>query len=225
MPWSGRHDAARRPCRGSLRPRSSPRSTRAGRSHGLALSPGRPLPELPGPSLNDIQAALRAQRRDIRNPGVGDIFRAESTAWAGRMLGTPTPFAERWANFWTNHLTVSRRVRADRALAGPLPALRHPRACLRPLRGDAARRLPPSGDAFLSRPGQFRRPDSPAGRRGQRPERKPRPRVHGAAHGHPGRRLQPGGRDLAGAHPHRLVVAGRGEQFPRWTASCSGCGA
>ncbi|MDB5375593.1 MAG: hypothetical protein JWR00_39 [Rubritepida sp.] len=69
-----------------------------------------PLPELPGPSLNDIQVALRAQRRDIRHPGVGDIFRVESTAWATRMVATRIPFAERWANFWTNHLTVSRRA-------------------------------------------------------------------------------------------------------------------
>ncbi|WP_421993840.1 DUF1800 domain-containing protein [Roseococcus sp.] len=69
-----------------------------------------PLAELPGPSLNDIQLALRAQRRDIRHPGVGDIFRVESTAWATRMIATRIPFAERWANFWTNHLTVSRRA-------------------------------------------------------------------------------------------------------------------
>jgi len=69
-----------------------------------------PLPELPGPSLKDIQAALRAQRRDIRHPGVGDIFRTEATAWATRMIATRSPFAERWANFWTNHFTVSRRA-------------------------------------------------------------------------------------------------------------------
>ena len=69
-----------------------------------------PLPDLPGPSLGDIQAALRAQRRDIRHPGVGDIFRTESLAWATRMIATRAPFAERWANFWTNHLTVSRRA-------------------------------------------------------------------------------------------------------------------
>jgi len=69
-----------------------------------------PLPELPGPSLRDIQAALRGQRRDIRHPGVGEILRVESTAWATRMISTRIPFAERWANFWTNHLTVSRRA-------------------------------------------------------------------------------------------------------------------
>jgi uncharacterized protein (DUF1800 family) len=69
-----------------------------------------PLGETPGPSLADIQAALRGQRRDIRHPGVGDIFRLESTAWATRMIATRLPFAERWANFWTNHLTVSRRA-------------------------------------------------------------------------------------------------------------------
>lgn len=68
------------------------------------------LPELPGPGLGDIQAALRAQRRDIRHPGVGDIFRSESTAWATRMITTRSPFAERWVNFWTNHLTASRRA-------------------------------------------------------------------------------------------------------------------
>ncbi|MBS7813029.1 DUF1800 domain-containing protein [Roseococcus pinisoli] len=68
------------------------------------------LPELPGPGLGEIQAALRAQRRDIRHPGVGDILRTESTAWATRMITARRPFAERWANFWTNHLTVSRRA-------------------------------------------------------------------------------------------------------------------
>ncbi|TCI00058.1 DUF1800 domain-containing protein [Roseococcus sp. SYP-B2431] len=86
-----------------------------------------PLPELPGPGLGDIQAALRAQRRDIRHPGVGDIFRAEAAAWAARMITTRIPFAERWANFWTNHLTVSRRAFQTTAWLG-----HYQRAAIRP---------------------------------------------------------------------------------------------
>ncbi|WP_424811791.1 DUF1800 domain-containing protein [Roseococcus sp. YIM B11640] len=102
----------------------SPLAAHAAVRFGLGARPDAPLPadpqpwlaaqlrpaEAPGPGLREIQDALRAQRRDIRNPGVGDIFRAESTAWAARMIQTRQPFAERWANFWTNHLTVSRRA-------------------------------------------------------------------------------------------------------------------
>ena len=49
-------------------------------------------------------------------------------------------------------------------------------------------------------------PDSPAGQRTpSRPEREPRPRMHGAAHGQPGGRLHPGGRDQLRQDADRLV--------------------
>jgi uncharacterized protein (DUF1800 family) len=69
----------------------------------------RPLPEAPGPTLDDLRAALADRDRDRSRDTRRDMARAEAIAWAQRALMTDSPFAERWANFWTNHLTVSRR--------------------------------------------------------------------------------------------------------------------
>ena len=77
-----------------------------------------PLPEAPGPSLADCMASIRAQRANGFAPGAtlqegvrrpGEIARDEGLAWARRMIATEAPFAERMAEFWSNHLTVSRR--------------------------------------------------------------------------------------------------------------------
>ncbi len=77
-----------------------------------------PLPEAPGPSLADCMATVRAQRANGFAPGAtlpegvrrpGEVARDEGLVWARRMVGTDAPFAERMAEFWSNHLTVSRR--------------------------------------------------------------------------------------------------------------------
>jgi len=77
-----------------------------------------PLPEAPGPSIADGFAALRERRRDPMSQAVAEIFRSEALAWSTRMITTPAPFAERWANFWTNHLTTSRRAGQTAAVLG-----------------------------------------------------------------------------------------------------------
>ncbi|MBS7813027.1 DUF1800 domain-containing protein [Roseococcus pinisoli] len=69
-----------------------------------------PLPEAPGPSLAEAFAAQRQRQRDPTSQAVSDLFRTEALAWSTRMITTTAPFAERWANFWTNHLTTSRRA-------------------------------------------------------------------------------------------------------------------
>lgn len=70
----------------------------------------RPLPEAPGPSLADAAAARHERRADPMSRAVAELFRAEAVAWSARMLTAEAPFAERWANFWANHLTTSRRA-------------------------------------------------------------------------------------------------------------------
>ncbi len=72
--------------------------------------------------------ALASMRAAIANPGndplpgglsrPGDLIRAEATIWARRMLTTPAPFAERLAEFWGNHFSVSRRRGQVTALIG-----------------------------------------------------------------------------------------------------------
>ncbi|MBX9749750.1 MAG: DUF1800 domain-containing protein [Roseococcus sp.] len=70
----------------------------------------RPLEEIPGPTPDEIRAILADPDRETLAARRRDLVRAETTAWAGRMLMTEAPFAERWVNFWGNHLTVSRRA-------------------------------------------------------------------------------------------------------------------
>ncbi|MDB5414839.1 MAG: hypothetical protein JWR10_3174 [Rubritepida sp.] len=78
----------------------------------------RPLPEAPGPTLAEALAAIRERRLDPMSMAVNNVARIESVSWAERMLATEAPFAERWANFWANHLTVSRRAGQTTALVG-----------------------------------------------------------------------------------------------------------
>ncbi|UPY35911.1 DUF1800 domain-containing protein [Sediminicoccus sp. KRV36] len=78
----------------------------------------RPLAEAPGPSLAEIQAILTDRNRERAGELRRDLTRAESLAWAQRALMTDAPFAERWADFWFNHLTISRRGPAAAAYAG-----------------------------------------------------------------------------------------------------------
>lgn len=70
----------------------------------------RPLPAAPGPSLDECLTALRARRDPASTENrPADIARAEAQAWARRMLTTQAPLAERLAEFWGNHFTISRR--------------------------------------------------------------------------------------------------------------------
>lgn len=78
----------------------------------------RELEEAPGPSLGDIRAILADPDRDAALSRRRDLLRGESIAWASRMLMTDSPFAERWAGFWTNHLAISRRNPIASAFSG-----------------------------------------------------------------------------------------------------------
>ncbi|WP_240782603.1 DUF1800 family protein [Roseococcus sp. SYP-B2431] len=92
------------------------------------MPPADPLPWLlaqvhtpspaPGASLGEAVSAMREQKLDRASRAPVEVFRAECAAWASRMIQTREPFLERWANFWTNHLTVSRRRRAMAPLIG-----------------------------------------------------------------------------------------------------------
>jgi uncharacterized protein (DUF1800 family) len=78
----------------------------------------RPLAEAPGPSLDDVRAAIAERNRDRSNTARRDLARAEALGWAQRVLVTDAPFAERWVEFWFNHLTISRRNALATAFAG-----------------------------------------------------------------------------------------------------------
>ncbi|WP_027286004.1 DUF1800 domain-containing protein [Rubritepida flocculans] len=47
------------------------------------------------------------------------MLRADALAWAEHRLASTTPFADRLADFWANHFTVSRRKVTVGGLAGP----------------------------------------------------------------------------------------------------------
>lgn len=68
-----------------------------------------PLPAVPGPSADEIRTILRDRDRERAALARRDVVRGEALSWAARMLATEAPFAERWTNFWSNHLTISRR--------------------------------------------------------------------------------------------------------------------
>lgn len=72
----------------------------------------------PGPSLDEIRMALTERNRDRASTLRRDLIRGEALAWAGRMITAEAPFAERWVNFWYNHLTVSRRNAAGAVWSG-----------------------------------------------------------------------------------------------------------
>ena len=101
-----------------------------------------------------------------------------------------------------HRLGARRHGRGDRRLrGGGDPPERH-----RPVRDHAAGGDAPPRHADLpeqrpvGRTGQLRRRAQPS-----RPEREPRPRMHGAAHGQPRRRLHPGRRDQLRQGADRLV--------------------
>jgi uncharacterized protein (DUF1800 family) len=84
----------------------------------------RPLPPATGPSTAQGMALIRAERAANGAPPPpgtqrpGDLLRMESGAWARRMLSTEAPFAERMAEFWSNHFTISRRRGQVTAILG-----------------------------------------------------------------------------------------------------------
>ena len=91
------------------------------------LSQVQALPPLPGPSFDDIRAGLADPDRERAETLRRDLVRGESIAWAERMLMTEAPFAERWAQFWGNHLAISRRNGIAAAFSG-----HYHRAAIRP---------------------------------------------------------------------------------------------
>lgn len=116
--------ALHRPAECAMFRRMTPQAAHAAIRFGLGARPGAPVPdeprpwllaqirppeEAPGPSLDEIRAILADPDRETAAVRRRDLIRAEGIAWAGRMLLTETPFAERWAGFWTNHLAISRR--------------------------------------------------------------------------------------------------------------------
>lgn len=78
----------------------------------------RPLPDEAGPTLDDVRATVVEPDRELRVSLRRDMLRSESLAWANRMLLTEAPFAERWVDFWGNHLAISRRNGAASAYSG-----------------------------------------------------------------------------------------------------------
>ncbi len=62
----------------------------------------------PAPMTDDAQAKLmRQQRREALNVEVRDTYRLAINARMQTAIGTPTPFAERLASFWSNHFALS----------------------------------------------------------------------------------------------------------------------
>lgn len=89
-------------------------------------------PDLPAPPpgawdrLPTTADGLAARAADIREPpppGTAGralaLAREEMAAEFGRLVTSSAPFRDRWALFWGNHLTVSRRSNAVQALAAP----------------------------------------------------------------------------------------------------------
>jgi uncharacterized protein (DUF1800 family) len=78
------------------------------------------------PSTAQGLAALRDQRKAERletlKPGeprpVGQLLRAEISAYVTNAIDTPAPFRERLVWFWANHFTVSLRQGGTQAVAG-----------------------------------------------------------------------------------------------------------
>lgn len=133
----------------------------------------RPLPPAPGPTTAQGLAVIRAERAANAGgapltPGQQrppDIIRAEAGAWARRMLATDAPFAERMAEFWSNHFTISRRQGGVIAILGA-----YQREAIRP---HVFGRFPDMLLAVLRHPGMIMYldnagsvgPNSPAGQR------------------------------------------------------------
>lgn len=96
--------------------------------HAWVLAQIRPLPALPGPSAEEFFQAARMTRMEGRRFALDEIIRAEHGAWARRVLATEDGFAERWVQFWANHLAVSRRAAGVAAVG----AHHHLRTAIRP---------------------------------------------------------------------------------------------
>ena len=127
-------------------------------------------------------------------------------------LQTSTPFVERLVHFWSNHFAVSVDKLLVAGTGRRLRGRRHPPARAGPLRGPAARRRAPSGDAAVPRPGAVDRPGqlrrgrarSDRQQRSAWPQREPRARDPGAAHARRAQRLHAGRRHRVRARAHRL---------------------
>jgi uncharacterized protein (DUF1800 family) len=111
----------------------SPEAAHAAIRFGLGARPGapgpddprawllaqvQPLPALPGADLEEIRAIFIEPDRDTADRQRRRLVQAEGNGWAGRMLTTEAPFAERWAEFWGNHFAISRRGRLLDLVAG-----------------------------------------------------------------------------------------------------------
>ena len=205
---------------------------------GLGRRGGEPLPADPGawaraqlsgpdplrlanpPTTAAGLAALREDRENRPAPAQSRgraVFRQDAAAQLGNALTTPSPFRERLVWFWTNHFTVSLRRGECAALVGAfveeairphvtgrfvdmlLAVMRHPAMLL-----------------YLDNVASAG-PNSPAGQRGKRrAEREPGAGMPRTAHGQPGCRIHPGGRDELRARADRLVdrPAGRSARLP-----------
>lgn len=104
----------------------TPEAAHAALRFGLGARPGGLVPDAPrpwllaqlrpltvpeGPSLEDIRIIVQETSRQVANQLQRSLVEADSLGWATRMLTTEEPFAERWAEFWSNHFTISRRGR------------------------------------------------------------------------------------------------------------------
>ena len=137
-------------------------------------------------------------------------FRAEALARLQRGIIADCGFAERLVVFWSNHFCIS----ANKGGLARMWAGSFEREAIRPhvlgRFGDMLKAVEqhPAMLFFLDNQ-QSLGPDSRAGQKPQpRPERKSRPRDHGAAYARRRRRLFAGRRDVAGAHHHRLDLCG-----------------
>ena len=80
----------------------------------------RPAPAPPGPPLGACLAVMREGGRPPEEGGLRpfQMLRMEALACTAQAVATETPFAERLAQFWLNHFTVSRRRGQTTALIG-----------------------------------------------------------------------------------------------------------
>ena len=156
-----------------------------------------------------------ARRRRNRAPQPLNIiqktYRAEALARIQRAMIADCGFVERLVVFWSNHFCISAEQGRTGADVGRCVRARgDPSACVRPLRRHAEGGRAASGDVALSRQPAIDRSRFARRRRtASGAERKSRPRDHGTAYARRRRRLHAGRRNFAGAHHHRLDLAGR----------------
>ena len=160
-----------------------------GATPAMMVQPDAPKPPAPAPP-NVVQTT----------------FRNEALARIQRATITEGGFVERLVTFWSNHFCIS----AGKGEPARIWAGSFEREAIRPhVLGRFADMLKaveqhPAMLFFLDNQ-QSIGPDSKAGAEPQaRPQRKPRPRDHGAAHARRRRRLWPGRCHRAGGDHHRL---------------------